>query len=118
MAASQPPHVEQRHQADPKADGVDQAERGELAPGGLALGGLLERLLDRLGGVGEDLNQQEQQDPGRGGVEERLGPQARHPDPAQRQAEVNGEPGDRAQQDRLRCGQPNGLLGNVTASSV
>jgi hypothetical protein len=64
--------------------------------------------------VGEDLNQQEHQDPGRGGVEERLDPQAGGPDAAKRQAEVDGEPGDRAEEDRLRGGQRPAPLGTIT----
>jgi hypothetical protein len=64
--------------------------------------------------VAEDLEQQEHKDPGRGAVEERLGPQARGPDPAKRQAEVDGEPGDRAEEDRLRGGQRPAPLGTIT----
>jgi hypothetical protein len=60
-------------------------------------------VLDRLGGVAEDLEQQEHQDPGRGGVQERPGLEAGQPDPAQWQAEEDGESGDRAKQDRLGC---------------
>jgi hypothetical protein len=53
--------------------------------------------------VAEDLKQQEHQDAGRGRVEERTGLEAAEPDPAERQAEEDGEAGDRAEQDRLGC---------------
>jgi hypothetical protein len=79
----QPPEVEQGEQADTEADRVDEPEGGELAPAGFAFGRLLHGVLDRFGGMGQDLEQQEHQNAGRGGVQERPGFEAGHPDPAQ-----------------------------------
>jgi hypothetical protein len=62
--------------------------------------------------MAEDLDQQEQQDPGGDGVEERLGPQAPDLHPAEGQTQVDGEPGDGAEQDRLGGGHGTGPPGS------
>jgi len=51
--------------------------------------------------VGEDVKQQEHQDAGGGGVQERLGAQPLGAHAADGQAEVDGEAGDGAEQDGL-----------------
>jgi hypothetical protein len=63
-ALPQPPEIQQGEQADPEADRVDQPEGGELSPAGLPLGCLLQGVLHRVGGVDEDLEQEEHQDAG------------------------------------------------------
>jgi hypothetical protein len=96
-----PGGVQQPEQADPEPEGVDQRQPGEVAPGRLAGLGLGHGFLDRLGGVGQDVDQQEHQDAGRQSVEERPCPLAGEGDPAERQAEEDGGPGDGREQDRL-----------------
>jgi hypothetical protein len=51
-------------QAGPEPERVHQRQPGEVAPGGLAGLGLGHGLLDRLGGVAQDVDQQEHQDAG------------------------------------------------------
>jgi len=52
-------------------------------------------------GVAQDVDQQEHQDAGRQGVEERPAPLAGERDPPERQAEEDGGPGDGREHDRL-----------------
>jgi hypothetical protein len=88
-------------QADPEPERVHQRQPGKMAPGGLAGLGLGHGLLDRLGGVAQDVDQQEHQDAGRQSVEERPAPLAGEGDPPEREAEEDGGPGDGREQDRL-----------------
>jgi hypothetical protein len=104
----QPAGVQQPEQPGTEAERIDQAEPGEPAPGGLAGRGLGHGLLDRLGGMAEDVDQQEHQDAGRQGVEERPAPLAGELDPPQRQPQEDRGPGDGAEQDRLSRGHSRG----------
>ena len=62
---------------------------------------VVERLLDRLDRLGDDVPEQEQQDSGRRGAEERLQPGRHGLHATHRQAEEDGDAGQRAEQQCL-----------------
>src|SRR6185503_9172957 len=99
--APQPLDVQQREQTDAEREHVDRGERHYLSEAPAAG---LERLRlrhDLLGGVLEDVEEQEDEDAGGGSVEEGLEAEARALDAAHRQSQEDGETGDQAQRDRL-----------------
>ena len=72
-------------------------------PGEPSAVAVLERRLDRLDRRGEDVPEQEEQDPGRGRGEERLHRRRHAPHPGHRQAEEDRQAGDRAEEEDLGC---------------
>jgi hypothetical protein len=107
----QPGGVQQPEQPGSEPERVHHRQPGEVTPCRLAGLGIDHGLLDRLGGVGQDVEQQEHQDAGRQGVEERPARLTGKGHPPKWQAEEDREPGDGTEEDRLGRGhRGSGLL--------
>src|SRR5262249_10182392 len=88
--------VDEAHQADDEAGQRDRGDACEVAPVSR-----VERALDRIDRLCEDVPEQEQQNPGRGRREERLDLRRAAVHPAHGQADEDRQAGDRAEQECL-----------------
>ena len=93
--------VDEAHQAGDEAAHEQCGEAGELTPGAVADDRLLEGLLDGLDPVGEDVPEEEDEDPGGERAQGDVEPRRRVVDPPEREPEEDREPRDRSEGDYL-----------------
>ena len=101
-AAREPVVVHQAEQADARTAGEDRREGHEAPPAATAVGRRLQCRLDRVVRLGQHVEEQEDQDADRDGVQERLEAGRRVAQAADGQAEEDREAGDRTKADDLR----------------
>src|SRR2546427_7572957 len=92
--------VHEAHQTDRQRHRKDKREPTEMQPCAAALRSL-ERYLDRLDALGENVPEKEEEDSRRPGIQQRAHPGRRVTHAPERESEENGEAGDRAERQDL-----------------
>ena len=110
--------VDEAHQADDQSAGQQRGEADELAPRAAVRHRLLERLLDRADAVGEDVVEQEHEDPRGEAAQRRPQPGVGALDAAQREPQEDCEACDCAEDEDLGRAHEQVVLSAVVRNTL